>query len=84
MYFALLERGEENQKLEESKDNRSTKEEVKKKKVTCINDFRDRINFLIYYKRFWPGEDLHVSGEVATLEDSMEGCICQIYQLSRI
>ena len=29
---ALLERGEENQKLEESKDNRSTKEEVKKKK----------------------------------------------------
>jgi len=30
MYFssALLERGEENQKLEESKDNRSTKEEV--------------------------------------------------------
>ena len=57
---------------------------LKKKKVTCINDFRDRINFLIYYKRFWPGEDLHVSGEVAALENSMEGCICQIYQLSRI
>ena len=36
MYFALLERGEENQKLEESKDNRSTKEEVKKKKLPVL------------------------------------------------
>ena len=36
---ALLERGEENQKLEESKDNRSTKEEVKKKKLPVLMTF---------------------------------------------
>lgn len=59
-----------------------TKKELDKK-VTCVNDLGDRIDLLIYHKRLWPGEDLHVCRQVATLENSMERRICQINQLSR-
>ena len=48
--------------------------------ATCVDHPGHGVHLVVHYHRLWPREHLHIGGQVAAVQDRMEGGVRLVYE----